>query len=650
MESKSTVLTFAIGITVLAFASSASSGQSGALVRLQPVTPGVSQAGHANLSGSIRAGQFVGGGSGVTSVNATLLDGIDSTGFALAAHTHSASAIVSGTFADSLLSANVALLSGTQTFSGTKTFSAISSFSNATRPFNVTSTGLVTNLNADKLDGLDASSFLTSVPVPLSLVGSVAGTSVLTVQNTSTTTSSVAGFFSHASNSGYAVAGQATSTSGSTSGVFGESFSVVGRGVTGQSLSATGTNHGVYGSAASDAGRGVGGFSLALTGFGSGVFGQSESPTGYGVQGLANSVTGSNFGVYGRTRSTSGYGVFGSANSQTGAPTALAGEVQSPDGIGVYGLNTSNTGTGLAGLFVSESSTGQGIFSTGHHGVYGTSFTTTGRGVFGESTNTSTGSSFGVYGVSASASGRGVYGFASTTTDTGQPVGVMGETGSQSGIGVFGRTNANVGQTTAGYFYCDSRDGRAVYAIVDATASGASPYGVFAQVDTATSGYAIFANGDLGASGLKPFRIDHPLDPYNKYLLHYSAESPFPQNFYSGNVTTDEKGRAWVELPEYFAEINTNFKYQLTVVDDLETEEFVQAKVGRKIRENRFLIMTSAPNIEVSWRVEADRNDGRVKANRPSDVREKVPLERGKLQQPEYYGQPKNSGTFAPRH
>ena len=42
-------------------------------VGLQPATPGSSQSGHANVSGTMRAGQFVGGGAGLTSVTAASL-------------------------------------------------------------------------------------------------------------------------------------------------------------------------------------------------------------------------------------------------------------------------------------------------------------------------------------------------------------------------------------------------------------------------------------------------------------------------------------------------------------------------------------------------------------------------------------------------
>jgi hypothetical protein len=66
--------------------------------------------------------------------------------------------------ASAYLDSDTAHLSGTQTFSGAKTFSSqlVSSVATGTAPFAVTSTTKVTNLNADKLDGLTSSNFLRS--------------------------------------------------------------------------------------------------------------------------------------------------------------------------------------------------------------------------------------------------------------------------------------------------------------------------------------------------------------------------------------------------------------------------------------------------------------------------------------------------------
>lgn len=58
----------------------------------------------------------------VTNLNADLLDGLDSTAFATAGHTHDASAIVSGLLADARLSSNVALRNASNTFSADAAF------------------------------------------------------------------------------------------------------------------------------------------------------------------------------------------------------------------------------------------------------------------------------------------------------------------------------------------------------------------------------------------------------------------------------------------------------------------------------------------------------------------------------------------------
>jgi hypothetical protein len=65
-----------------------------------------------DVNGTVSATAFVGSGSGLT-------------GVAPASHTHSAADITSGTLADVRLSANVALLTGVQTFTGAKTFQNI---------------------------------------------------------------------------------------------------------------------------------------------------------------------------------------------------------------------------------------------------------------------------------------------------------------------------------------------------------------------------------------------------------------------------------------------------------------------------------------------------------------------------------------------
>jgi hypothetical protein len=248
-------------------------------------------------------------------------------------------------------------------------------------------------------------------------------------------------------------------------------------------------------------------------------------------------------------------------------------------------------------------------------------------GVFGYN-SASTGTTMGVRGDSASASGIGVYGYASNASGT--TSGVRGQAASANGFGVYGY---HAGSGTA--VYANAPNGHALLAI-------GNYYGVLGGAPMA--GHAVYAQGDLTATGTKAFRIDHPSDPTNKYLYHYATESPTPQNSYSGNVVTDQRGYAWVTLPDYFAEVNANFKYQLTVLSG--GEDFVQAMVSREIAGNRFQVRTSAPNTKVSWRIEADRNDLYVRKKGPRDVVDKPENERGTYQHPELYDAPEEMGLL----
>src|SRR5262249_54734723 len=104
-------------------------------------------------------------------------------------------------------------------------------------------------------------------------------------------------------------------------------------------------------------------------------------------------------------------------------------------------------------------------------------------------------------------------------------------------------------------------------------------------------------------------------------------------------------GYASVGLPDWFEALNRDFRYQLTVVGT-----FAQAIVARKIKGNRFVINTSAPNVEVSWQVTGVRSD-RSTRKFPLDVEEaKTERERGYYLNPDAYGQPEERGIEWARH
>ncbi len=150
--------------------------------------------------------------------------------------------------------------------------------------------------------------------------------------------------------------------------------------------------------------------------------------------------------------------------------------------------------------------------------------------------------------------------------------------------------------------------------------------------------------GKLTKSG-GSFKIDHPLDPANKYLSHSFVESPDMKNIYDGVVITDATGFARIAMPDYFEALNTSFRYQLTVIG-----QFAQAIVGSKIAGNEFTIRTDKPGVEVSWQVTGIRQDAWANAHRIPVEEEKPEKERGSYIHPELFNQPPQKGIEWAKH
>ena len=153
-----------------------------------------------------------------------------------------------------------------------------------------------------------------------------------------------------------------------------------------------------------------------------------------------------------------------------------------------------------------------------------------------------------------------------------------------------------------------------------------------ADVDAACQG------GTLSKGG-GSFKIDHPLDPENKFLYHSFVESPDMKNIYDGTVTTDANGDAVVTLPDWFEALNRDFRYQLTVIGT-----FAQAMVAEEINANRFAIKTSLPGVKVSWQVTGIRQDAWANKNRIPVEQNKPDLERGYYLHPDAFGLPEERG------
>jgi len=161
--------------------------------------------------------------------------------------------------------------------------------------------------------------------------------------------------------------------------------------------------------------------------------------------------------------------------------------------------------------------------------------------------------------------------------------------------------------------------------------------GIFAEAGVnGTYGGYFFGDvtviGNLSKSG-GSFKVDHPLDPENKYLYHSFVESPDMMNIYNGNVVTDGSGLAVVTLPDWFESLNRDFRYQLTVIG-----QFAQAIVASEIANGRFAIRTDKSGVKVSWQVTGIRQDPWANAHRIPVEEEKAEKEKGHYLSPELYG------------
>ncbi|OFX49877.1 MAG: hypothetical protein A2046_16165 [Bacteroidetes bacterium GWA2_30_7] len=192
---------------------------------------------------------------------------------------------------------------------------------------------------------------------------------------------------------------------------------------------------------------------------------------------------------------------------------------------------------------------------------------------------------------------------------------------------------------------------------IDASATGSggtANYGIYSNATTATTNYGIYStasggttnwagyfqgnvhvNGTLSKSG-GTFKIDHPQDPENKYLIHSFVESPDMKNIYDGVVTLDNQGKATITLPSYFSSLNKDFRYQLTAIGAAAPNLHIE----QKIQNNSFTIAGGSTGMEVSWQITGSRKDPYAIKNPIMVEQEKLPEEKGKYLNPDLYNQP----------
>lgn len=263
------------------------------------------------------------------------------------------------------------------------------------------------------------------------------------------------------------------------------------------------------------------------------------------------------------------------------------------NGIGVYGFSAGTNGYGVIG-------------NANAYGGWFEAYDDTGTGVYGSAQGTF---------------GTGVHGIATGTVGNG----VQGEASASGGKGIVGIASGSNGVGSEG------------------NAFGSNGIGILGYAPS--TGYAGYFNGNVYVAGTLTkssgsFKIDHPIDPENRYLSHSFVESPDMKNIYDGVTVLDDKGEAWVELPEWFETLNRDFRYQLTAI----LAPGPSLYIAEEILNNRFKIAGGTPNMKISWMVTGIRKDPYANAHRIAVEKEKLANEKGLYLHPEAYGQPEEKG------
>src|SRR5919112_474929 len=224
--------------------------------------------------------------------------------------------------------------------------------------------------------------------------------------------------------------------------------------------------------------------------------------------------------------------------------------------------------------------------------------------------------------------------------------GVVGH--SQKGVGVLGVSKSSDGVTGS------SDDG---YGVTGSSGNSAGLYGQSINDYAAILAGKVKITGNLEKAG-GSFKIDHPLDPAYKYLCHSFVESPDMKNVYDGVIVLDNKGKAEIELPDWFGILNKDFRYQLTAIgapgpnlyiaeeisDTTNTKYSSSKRSSNKNNSSRFKIAGGTSGMKVSWQVTGIRKDPWANANRIRVEEDKPAKERGYYLHPDVYDQPEDKG------
>jgi hypothetical protein len=317
-------------------------------------------------------------------------------------------------------------------------------------------------------------------------------------------------------------------------------------------------------------------------------------------------------------------------------------------------LNASNSFTGNQSVTGNLTSTAT---ITGAAGIFGAGTITS------DSALTIAGGPSAIYAVSvqddtilAYSTADGTFAIFGSAMGGNSAAGVTGEVEGAGGFGVQAINGSTAGQALwAETFALSSANGAGPDA-VHGVSHGPSGAGV-AGVNDASGGIGVYGrqlisgsyagrfdgdvwvNGNLSKNG-GSFKIDHPLDPSNKYLYHSFVESPDMKNIYDGVAILDASGEAVVTMPEWFGALNRDFRYQLTCIGG-----FAPVYIADEMANNQFKVGGGKPGMKVSWQVTGTRQDAWANAHRIPVEEIKPEDEHGTYLHPELFGAPETSAV-----
>lgn len=413
------------------------------------------------------------------------------------------------------------------------------------------------------------------------------------------------------------------------------------------------------------------------------------------TQGYQNTATG-NGALYGNStgfnNTASGFlaldsNTIGSNNTASGSGalyTNNAGTNNTANGAGALGSNTTgnyNSASGANALVFNT--TGGDNTADGYQALYsnstGTANTASGENALYSNTTGNSNTAIGYYALYSNTTGgyntalgyvAGTYPATNLTNTT--AIGAFATVTASNSL-VLGSTapptNVGIGTTAPQARLDVTGNGLEVYTGDPACGSGTAAIGFGTSgfsscsnyalrgdsggnlyINSSSTGWMFFNHNNSGLMSLDPsgnlsisgnlskgggsFKIDHPLDPANKYLYHSFVESPDMMNIYNGLVTLGARGCAWITMPDYFQALNRDFRYQLTSIGRPQPNLYI----GKELSGSRFKIAGGKPGGKVSWQVTGVRQDAWANAHRiPVEV-EKPTGERGHYLHPELYG------------